>query len=84
LLSHHSFSIIGIVFITLHPMIYAVYKSDIGVFLPNFNSWDVFWELAGRPSLVLLYVGFVSGILLKIYKRTWRTLHIIVYISLFF
>jgi len=84
LFSHHLFSIIGIVLITLHPVIYAVYKSDIGVFLPKFDSWEIFWELAGRPSLILLYIGFVSGILLKIYKKFWRGFHMIVYISLFF
>jgi hypothetical protein len=84
LLSHHVFSIIGIVLITLHPVIFAINKADIGVFLPKFDSWNVFWELAGRPSLILLYVGFVSGFLFKIYKRSWRALHMIVYISLFF
>ena len=84
LFSHHLFSIIGIVLITLHPVIFAINKADIGVFLPKFDSWEVFWELAGRPSLILLYIGFVSGILFKIYKRSWRALHMIVYISLFF
>jgi predicted ferric reductase len=84
LFSHHLFSIIGIVLITLHPVILAINKADIGVFLPKFDSWNVFWELGGRPSLILLYVGFVSGFLFKIYKRSWRALHMIVYISLFF
>jgi predicted ferric reductase len=84
LLSHHLFSIIGIVLITLHPVILAINKADIGVFLPKFDSWEVFWELGGRPSLILLYIGFVGGFLYKIYKRSWRALHMIVYISLFF
>jgi predicted ferric reductase len=83
LLSHHLFSIIGIVLITLHPVILAINKADIGVFLPKFDSWNVFWELGGRPSLILLYIGFVSGFLYKIYKKSWRALHMIVYISLF-
>jgi predicted ferric reductase len=84
LLSHHIFSIIGIVLITLHPVILAIYKSDIGIFLPKFDSWIVFWELAGRPSLILLYIGFVSGVLLQLYKKSWRALHMIVHIALFF
>ena len=82
--THHIFSIIGIIFITLHPAINAINKADFGVFLPKFDSWDVLWELAGRPALILLYVGFVSGILLKIYKMSLRTLHMIVYIAMFF
>ncbi len=84
LLFHHIFSIVGIIMITLHPIIYAIYMSDIGVFLPKFDSWGVFWELAGRPSLILLYIGFVSGFLLKIYKKSWRAFHMIVYVALFF
>jgi len=84
LIYHHSFSIIGIVLITLHPVIFAVYKSDIGIFLPKFDSWIIFWELAGRPSLILLYIGFVSGFLLRAYKKSWRGVHMIVYIALFF
>jgi DMSO/TMAO reductase YedYZ heme-binding membrane subunit len=84
LLSHHLFSIIGIVLITIHPIIFALNKSDIGVFLPKFDSWEVFWELAGRPALILLYIGFVSGILYKVYKRSWKALHMITYIALFF
>jgi predicted ferric reductase len=84
MLSHHFFSIIGIVLITLHPIILAINKADIGVFLPKFDSFEVFWELAGRPSLILLYIGFVSGILLKVYRKSIRALHMIVYIALFF
>jgi predicted ferric reductase len=81
---HHFFGLLGIILITLHPVILAVYKSDISVFLPKFNSWNVFWELAGRPSLIILYIGFIGGFLLKTYKKFWRVLHMLVYISLFF
>jgi hypothetical protein len=84
LFSHHLFSIIGIVLITLHPVILAINKADIGVFLPKIDSWEIFWELAGRPALILLYIGFVTGILLKLYKKSLRALHMIVYIALFF
>lgn len=84
LLFHHLFAVLGIVLITLHPVLLAVYKSDISVFLPKFDSWIVFWELAGRPALVILYMGFVGGFLLKAYKKSWRGLHMVVYIGLFF
>lgn len=84
LMYHHIFAVIGIVLITLHPVIFAVYKSDISIFFPKFDSWIVFWELAGRPSLILLYIGFVSGFLLRAYKKSWRGVHMIVYIGLFF
>jgi hypothetical protein len=82
LLYHHIFAVIGIVLITLHPFLLAISKADFGVFLPRFDSWIVFWELAGRPSLVLLYIGFLSGILIRLYNRSYKILHLIVYIAL--
>ena len=84
LIYHHFFGVLGIVLITLHPVIFAVYKADFSVFLPKFDSWIVFWELAGRPSLIILYIGFIAGFLFKAYKKSWRGLHMLVYISLFF
>lgn len=84
LLYHHLFSIMGIILITLHPFLLAIDKADFGVFLPKFDSWTVFWELAGRPSLILLYIGFVSGVLIRLYNKSYKMVHIIVYIALLF
>jgi hypothetical protein len=43
---HHIFSIFGIVFTTLHPITLATRTLDITVFLPSFDSWEIFWSLA--------------------------------------
>jgi len=80
---HHLFGGIGIILITLHPVILAVYNTDLSVFLPKVDSWIIFWEYAGRPSLIILYIGFVGGFLLKAYKKKWRGLHALTYIALF-
>ena len=84
LLYHHLFSIIGIILITLHPILLAIDKADFSIFFPKFDSWVVFWELAGRPSLILIYIGFVSGVLIRLYKKSYKMVHVIVYIALFF
>lgn len=84
LLYHHLFSIIGIVLITLHPVILAIDKANLAVFIPKFNSWMSFWKLAGSLSLILLYIGFLSGVLIRLYKKSYKLVHMIVYIALFF
>jgi hypothetical protein len=84
LLYHHIFAIIGLILITLHPFLLVINKSDFTVFLPRFDSWLIFWELAGRPALILLYIGFLSGILFRFYNSSYRIFHVVVYISLIF
>lgn len=81
---HHLFGGLGIILITLHPLIFALDSANLGVFLPKFDSWIIFWELAGRPSLIILYIGFIAGFLHKAYKKSWRGAHILIYIALFF
>jgi hypothetical protein len=81
---HHTFAAVGLVLITLHPVFYAVQRLSLGVFVPRFDSWGVFWALAGRPALYLLYVG-VGAVLLRMkIPRYWRILHALVYVVLFF
>lgn len=81
---HHLFGGLGIILIFIHPLLLALYRNDFGVFLPRFDSWIVFWELAGRPSLILLIIGFLAGFLHKAYKKSWRGVHMLIYIGLFF
>ena len=81
---HHAFSITGLILITLHPVVLAVATANPAVFLPDFSSWDAFWRLAGRPALILIYVALAAILLKKVLKRSWRILHAMVYIALFF
>jgi len=81
---HHAFAAIGLVLITLHPVFCAVQRLSLDVFVPRFDSWAVFWALAGRPALYLLYVG-VGGALLRMkIPRHWRIFHALIYVVLFF
>ena len=45
---HHFFAFSGTALITLHPITLAIERASLSVFLPNFESWYLFWLLAGR------------------------------------
>jgi DMSO/TMAO reductase YedYZ heme-binding membrane subunit len=70
--------------VTLHPVIFAISKMDISVFIPDFSSWISFWELAGRPALILIYVATIAAILRKRIQKYWRVFHVLNYIALLF
>ena len=81
---HHFFAICGIILITLHPVIFAINTLNPFAFIPVINDWVLFWELAGRPALILIYIAVIAGILRKKIANTWRLFHALIYVALFF
>jgi len=81
---HHTFSAFGIALITLHPVFNAVQRLSLTVFVPNFGSWERFWMLAGRPALIILYIGLLAVFLRRKIPRYWRPFHALMYVVLFF
>jgi DMSO/TMAO reductase YedYZ heme-binding membrane subunit len=81
---HHSFALIGIVLITIHPIALLLFVLDPTIFLPNFSDWLTFWRLAGRPSLILIYIGVLSAVLRKKIPKYWKQFHMILYIAFIF
>jgi len=80
---HHSFAILGVVFITLHPVFNAI-EFSLSVFVPNFASWMAFWRLAGRPAFILIYVAVFAAFLRAKAPKYWRAFHALMYIVLLF
>lgn len=80
---HHSFAIIGLVLITLHPVFNAL-EFSLSVFVPNFASWMAFWRLAGRPTFILIYVAVFAAFLRVKAPRYWRVFHALMYVVLLF
>ncbi len=78
---HHIFAYAGIALIVAHPLLQAIYRADYSIFLPDFSSWLIFWGLAGRPALILLFIALI-GVLLRKKIRFWRILHVLMYIML--
>ena len=81
---HHSFAALGIFFITLHPISYAIQSSSFSVFIPNFNSWTIFWTFAGIPAFYVFYVAVFAAILRKNSLKHWKPFHTLMYVVLFF
>ncbi len=81
---HHIFAAIGITGATLHPVIFAIQVSDIAVFLPDISSWIAFWELAGRPAFILVYIAVGAAILQRKIPKYWRAIHSMIYVVLIF
>jgi predicted ferric reductase len=80
---HHFYSIFGLIMITLHPVAFAISVTDISVFIPDISSWKAFWELAGRPALIIIYIASLAAIFRKKIQN-WRVFHVLNYIALFF
>ncbi|MFW9987956.1 MAG: hypothetical protein ACFFC3_04815 [Candidatus Odinarchaeota archaeon] len=80
---HHIYSITGLILITLHPVAFAIFRSDISVFLPDFTSWYGFWSLGGRLALILIYIAVLGALLRKKLIKNWRLIHALNYIALF-
>jgi len=81
---HHSFSILGVVFITLHPVFNAMERLSLSVFVPRFDSWILFWRLAGRPAFIILYLAVLAAILRTKAPKYWRAFHALMYVVLLF
>jgi DMSO/TMAO reductase YedYZ heme-binding membrane subunit len=81
---HHSFSLLGIIFITLHPVFNAIERLSLSVFVPRFDSWERFWMFAGRPAFIILYVAVLAAILRTKAPKYWQAFHALMYVVLLF
>ena len=78
---HHAVSITGLAMIALHPLSLAIDAADIGVFVPKFDSLDIFLTLGGRPALYLVGVAALAAVLRKTLGQNWRIIHFLNYIA---
>jgi predicted ferric reductase len=80
---HHAFSVLGVVFITLHPVFNAIQRLSLSVFVPSLE-WERFWRLAGRPAFIILYIALLAVFLRAKAPKYWRPFHSLMYIVLLF
>ncbi|TFG22188.1 MAG: hypothetical protein EU533_04560 [Promethearchaeota archaeon] len=81
---HHIYSIFGLIMVTLHPVVFAISRVNILVFIPDVSSWIAFWELAGRPAIYLIYIASLAAVLRNKMKKYWRIFHYLNYVALIF
>lgn len=82
LVFHHAFAICGLILITLHPVFLAVRVMNPAVFLPVFSPFTDFLALAGRPSLILIYVALAGILLRRAIPGYWRVVHGLIWVAL--
>ena len=81
---HHVLAAVGISLITLHPVLNAIDRLSLLVFIPVFDSWLGFWAFAGRPAFILFYVALVAALLRSRVPQYWRPFHALMFIVLLF
>ncbi len=81
---HHFFSIIGIILISLHPVIMAIDFGTSRIFIPDFSSWNAFLANAGRPALYLIYIATIAAILRRNIVKYWKYIHSLLYVAFIF
>lgn len=78
---HHLVSISGLVLITLHPLGAALRSNNLNVFLPKFDSWQVFLQLGGRPAWYLIGIAALAALFRTALRRRWRWVHVLNYVA---
>jgi methionine sulfoxide reductase heme-binding subunit len=78
---HHLFSIIGLISISIHPVIMAIDFGTTRIFIPDFSSWNAFLANAGRPALYMIYIATIAAILRKNIAKYWRYIHSLLYLA---
>jgi hypothetical protein len=78
---HHVLSVSGLILLTLHPIALAIALTDVLIFVPRFDSWTIFFQLAGRPALYVMWVATVGALLRKSWRKGWRTIHQLNYVA---
>ncbi len=80
---HHYFAAVGLLLITLHPIVVFAQTLDATVFLPNFESFYLFFFFGGIVALLLIYVAFGTVLLRRKIPSHWRPFHMLMYLALF-
>jgi hypothetical protein len=66
---HHTFVIIGLFLISLHPLLYAYLTGYLGVFIPDITSLYTFFETGGLSALLLIYLAFFEGLVRMMIRK---------------
>ena len=76
---HHTFSFLGLILISLHPVFLAIDFKNADIFIPTFSSWYDFFKNAGRPALYLIYIAVLAALLRKSMVKHWKYVHGLLY-----
>jgi len=78
---HHVLAVVGLVLIVLHPLTLALLTQNPSVFVPRFDSLDLFLTLGGRPALYLFLIAVLAALLRRRIRNVWRFVHWLNYVA---
>ncbi|MDG6244290.1 MAG: ferric reductase-like transmembrane domain-containing protein [Methanolobus sp.] len=76
---HHILARIGILLMLIHPIVFAMEKRSMSVFVPVFHPLTDFLELAGRPALYLIIIAVFAAFYRKKITDKWKKIHYLIY-----
>lgn len=76
---HHVISVTGLIMITLHPLIVALRRGTLDVFIPVTASWRGFLVEGGRAAWYLLGIASLAALLRQVLGRVWHIVHALTY-----
>ena len=76
---HHIVSITGLIMITLHPLIVALRRGTLAVFIPVTTSWQGFLAEGGRAAWYLFVIASLVALFRRPLGRGWRAVHLLTY-----
>ncbi|HRU95230.1 MAG TPA: hypothetical protein P5195_08395 [Anaerolineae bacterium] len=80
---HHTWVIAGIVGMLVHATTFAWYVGSVSVFVPRFDSLEVFLRNGGRPALILFVITSLTAVFRAAIGKNWRVLHWLNYLAFF-
>jgi len=79
---HHTFAVLGLVLITIHPVLFFILTADPSVFIPDTTSISSFFASGGRVAIILIYGAFLAALFRSALASWWRKIHMLVYPAL--
>ncbi len=80
---HHTWVVAGLVAMVIHATLFAWQISTPTVFIPTFDSLEVFLRNGGRLALILFAIATLTAIFRAAIGKHWKTLHWLNYLAFF-
>ncbi len=81
---HHTWVITGLVGMIIHSMLMAWRVGSLSVYLPRFDSFEVFLSNGGRPALIFFALTSLTAVFRAAIGRNWKVLHWFNYLAFLF
>lgn len=78
---HHTWVITGLVGMIVHTTLMAWRAGSLSVYLPRFDSFEVFLSNGGRPALLLFALTSLTAVFRAAIGKNWRVLHWLNYLA---